>query len=151
MSYVFHCTVQPDWIDYNGHMRDAYYGLVFSLAVDAFQDEVGFDAAYRAATGCTIYLLEDHKYFLAEVKNGAELKVETRLIGVRPNRFLLQSCLSSGGVASSVGEFLELHVQQRPEPHAAAIPDEILARLQDAVAPRDDALPSSRVMALTRS
>lgn len=63
-------TVLPEWIDYNGHMQDAYYGLVFSQAVDALQDDVGFDQAYRQKTGCTIYLLEEHKFFLSEVKKG---------------------------------------------------------------------------------
>ncbi|WP_428400351.1 hypothetical protein [Mameliella sp.] len=37
-------------------MRDSSYGLVFSLAVDVFQDEVGFDETYRRTTGCTIYV-----------------------------------------------------------------------------------------------
>ena len=40
-------TVLPEWIDCNGHMQDAYYGLIFSKAVDALQDDLGFDQAYR--------------------------------------------------------------------------------------------------------
>jgi acyl-CoA thioester hydrolase len=28
-------------------MQDAYYGLIFSKAVDALQDDLGFDQAYR--------------------------------------------------------------------------------------------------------
>jgi acyl-CoA thioester hydrolase len=67
MSFVFETRVLMEWIDYNGHMRDSYYGLVFSLAVDALQDEVGLDAEYRERTGCTIYLIEDHKVYLKEV------------------------------------------------------------------------------------
>jgi len=27
---VFRARFEPDWIDYNGHLRDAYYGLVAS-------------------------------------------------------------------------------------------------------------------------
>lgn len=83
MSRVFHFETEiiEAWIDYNGHMRDSYFGLVFSLAVDAVQDEIGFDEAYRKATGCTIYLLEDHKFFLKEVKLGATVRVETRVLG----------------------------------------------------------------------
>ncbi|EEE35651.1 conserved hypothetical protein [Rhodobacteraceae bacterium KLH11] len=34
--------MKPEWIDYNGHMQDAYYGLVFSYAVDAMQDAPQF-------------------------------------------------------------------------------------------------------------
>ncbi len=52
--FRFQTTVRPEWIDYNGHMQDAYYGLIFSYAVDGFQDAVGFDRAYRERTGCTV-------------------------------------------------------------------------------------------------
>ena len=40
MAFTYHTNVHSDWIDYNGHMQDAYYGLVFSHGVDALQDEV---------------------------------------------------------------------------------------------------------------
>ena len=62
MIFEYKTTVWPEWIDYNGYMRDAYYGLVFSKAIDALQDEVGFNQAYRQRTGCTIYLVEEHKF-----------------------------------------------------------------------------------------
>jgi acyl-CoA thioester hydrolase len=74
-TFVYESTVIADWIDYNDHMQDAYYGLIFSYAVDAVQDAIGFDDAYRRRTGCTIYLLDDHKYFLKEVRVGAEHRV----------------------------------------------------------------------------
>lgn len=51
MTFVFETTVQPDRIDCNGHMRDRNYGLIISLAVDAMQDEVGFDTVYREQSG----------------------------------------------------------------------------------------------------
>ena len=40
MNHVFwyHTEVSAQWIDYNGHMQDAFYGLVFSHAVDDLQD-----------------------------------------------------------------------------------------------------------------
>ena len=137
--FSFETTVRPDWIDYNGHMRDSYFGLVFSLAVDALQDEVGFDAAYRDATGCTIYLLEDHKVFLKEVKEGATVRVETRVLGCDAKRVHLHMQMFDDGVLASVGEFMELHVAQHPEPRAAAMPAPILARLEAATLSADDA------------
>lgn len=154
MSRVFHfeATVRPDWIDYNGHMRDSYFGLVFSLAVDALQDEVGFDAAYREATGCTIYLLEDHKVFLREVKEGTRVRVETRVLGCDSKRFHLHMQMFDGDALASVGEFMELHVAQVPEPRSAEMPAPILARLQAATLPTDAAealTHRSRVMGLS--
>ncbi len=127
--FQFETRVAPEWIDYNGHMRDAFYGLVFSHAVDAFQDDVGLDAAYRAATGCTIYLVEQHSRFFAEVKQGDGLAVETRVIASDARRFHLHLTMLSGGVVCAVGEFMELHVRQSPRPKVAEMPDEIAARI----------------------
>ncbi len=131
-SFVFETTVISDWIDYNGHMRDCYFGLVFSLAVDALQDEIGFDEAYRNRTGCTIYLLEDQKFFLKEVKVGARVRVETVVLGCDKKRFHLHMTMFDGEDVAAVGEFMEMHVAQRPSPHAEPMPEEILQRLRTA-------------------
>ncbi|WP_170765759.1 thioesterase family protein [Ruegeria lacuscaerulensis] len=139
MIFSFEATVKPEWIDYNGHMQDAYYGLVFSYAVDAMQDEVGFDAEYRARTGCTIYLLEDHKYYLREVKEADHLRIETRILNCDEKRFHLHMEMLNGDDLAAVGEFMELHVRQKPSPQAAPIPAEILQRLQAATLSGDEA------------
>lgn len=131
-TFVYETTVIADWIDYNGHMQDAYYGLIFSHAVDAVQDEIGFDAAYRKRTGCTIYLLEDHKYFLKEVKIGARLRVETVVLGCDDKRFHLHLTMLQDGSPVAIGETMELHVNQHPSPHAATMPREIAERLASA-------------------
>lgn len=132
MTFKFETTIRPDWIDYNGHMQDAFYGLVFSYAVDALQDEVGFDGAYRTATGCTIYLLESHVFFLREVRQGARVTVETRVIGLDAKRFQLHATMREGDEAVAVGEFMEAHVRQQPAPKVVPMPRQIHARLQAA-------------------
>ncbi len=152
--FTFETTVKPEWIDYNGHMQDAYYGLVFSYAVDAMQDEVGFDAEYRARTGCTIYLLEDHKFYLREVKEADYLRIETRILSCDEKRFHLHMQMLNGSGLVAVGEFMELHVRQKPNPQAAPIPDEILLRLQSATLSSVDAAQlkhRSRLMTLARN
>ena len=132
MKFDYETTVIPEWIDYNGHMQDCYYGLVFSLAVDATQEAVAFDQAYRESTGCTIYLLEDHKYFLKEVKVGALVQVQTRVLDVDAKKFQLHLEMSSGSNLVAACEFIELHVQQNPKPHAVEIPGQILEKLKSA-------------------
>ena len=89
--FIFNITVRPDWIDYNDHMQDAYYGLAFSYAIDHFQDAVGFDDKYRRRSGNTIYVIEDHKFYLNEVKLASELKIETNLIDTDKQKFVLYS------------------------------------------------------------
>ena len=51
---LFKTRVQDAWVDYNGHMNDAEYARVFSLAVEALMDRVGLDEAGRAEHGYTI-------------------------------------------------------------------------------------------------
>lgn len=153
MAFYYSIEVQPDWIDYNGHMRDAFYGLVYSFAVDSLQDEVGFDAAYREASGNTIYLLESHTYFLKETKLGDLLEVETQLTGLTDKVFQTHLTMRVRGDTVAVCEFVELHVTQKPEPHGTAMPRESYDALavhlisEDAV----EALPHrSRLMAPRR-
>jgi len=135
MSFRYETTVQPAWIDYNGHMQDAYYGLIFSFATDSLQAKVGIDAGYRKATGNTIYLLEDHKFFLREVKEGAQVIVTTHVIGLTEKRFHLWSEMTSNGVRVAISELMEMHVTQHPEPHGSPLPAEIHARLKAALVP----------------
>ena len=130
--FTYRTSVRPEWIDYNGHMQDCYFGLIFSLAADEVQEALGVGARYRKATGCTIYLVEDHKVFLREVKEGAEVTVEARVIGWDAKRFHLHKQMFEGGDLVCVGEYMELHVNQHPKPHAEPMPEVVLSRLERA-------------------
>ncbi len=70
---LFRQTVRDDWIDYNGHLSEAYYVLVFGFATDALRDAAGLDAAYRERTGGSLYTVEAHVRCLREVAHGSEL------------------------------------------------------------------------------
>ena len=130
--FRYSTTVSPEWIDYNGHMQDAYYGLIFSFAVDGVQDGIAFDAAYRKSTGCTVFVTEDHKYFLKEVKEGAKVQVETRVLNCDDSRFHLHMTMISETAVVAVCEALEVHVNTLPKPHVEAMPSQIRKRLADA-------------------
>ncbi|MFO1147240.1 MAG: thioesterase family protein [Alsobacter sp.] len=73
-------TVQADWVDYNGHLNDAYYAVVFSRSVDALMDRLGLDAAGRAATGHTIYTAALMIRYVREVKAGEPLDVDVQVL-----------------------------------------------------------------------
>lgn len=74
-------TVPHEWVDFNGHLRDAFYMLLFSFATDAFIDHIGLDEAGRAATGHSIFTLECHVNYLLEVREGAAVEVRTQILG----------------------------------------------------------------------
>jgi acyl-CoA thioester hydrolase len=151
----YRATVDADWIDYNGHLRDAYYGLVQSYATDDVMDQLGLDAAYRAATHGTLYTLELHLHYLHEVKAGDELTVSSLVLDCDRKRIHLGSVFRCTRVAKPVAtaESLLLHVRQADKPAAAVFPEAIAARLQalklDAAA-RAEFGPGSRAIALVR-
>lgn len=105
LPVTYKTAVQPEWVDYNGHLRDAYYLLICSFATDGLMDLIGLDEAGRARTGHTLYTLECHLNFLAEVKLGVELQVRTQLLGHDRKRLhihhLLERCDDGQVVAES--------------------------------------------------
>ncbi|PFD37086.1 3-hydroxyacyl-CoA dehydrogenase [Bacillus cereus] len=72
--------VQEDWIDYNGHMTDAAYAIVFSMAVDQFMIELGINSDFRDKHQYSIYTLETHLCYLAEAHKGQVLQVKAQLL-----------------------------------------------------------------------
>ena len=65
--------VRPEWIDYNGHLSEAYYVLVFGHATDAVMAQLGMTPAYLADTGTSLYTLEAHVRYLDQVPPEARL------------------------------------------------------------------------------
>src|SRR5208282_5750543 len=63
---LYETEVAADWIDYNGHMNDAAYALVFSRALDALMDRIGLDAAARKASRRTLYTLQVMLHYFKE-------------------------------------------------------------------------------------
>ncbi|WEK32888.1 MAG: thioesterase family protein [Candidatus Pseudomonas phytovorans] len=77
---IHQATIVEDWIDYNGHLRDAFYFLLFSHATDALMNHIGLDADGRAIYGHTLYTLEAHINYLSETRLGEHVQVFTQLI-----------------------------------------------------------------------
>lgn len=152
---IYRATIFPEWIDYNGHMRDAYYGLAASCAVDDVMDYLGLDASYRERTHCTLYTLEVHLHYLHEVKSTDDLQVVSSVLDFDRKRIQFGCrfvCTRvSGPVATA--EMMLLHVHQGDKPTAATFPDPVVAKLEAlkvAPAEREAFVPSSRKIELKR-
>jgi acyl-CoA thioester hydrolase len=130
---IYRTAVSPDWIDYNGHVRDAYYGVALSLATDALMDHhLGLDAAYRARTKCTLYSLEMHIHWLREVKLGDIIEVDAHVLAYDSKRLHLGTdtrVAGRDGVAAAA-EFMLLHYRQGENPGAATFPPHVLAAIE---------------------
>ena len=99
---IYRSAIRPEWIDYNGHLRDAYYVVVLSDAIDALMERVGIDAAYRARTGNTLYSLEMHMHWLEEVKAGDALEIDACILGADAKRLHVGCDVRSARRASPV-------------------------------------------------
>jgi len=77
---LFKTRVLDAWVDYNGHMNDAEYARVFSLAVEALMERIGLDEAGRAEHGYTLYTLETHLCYRQQAHRGEALAVELTLL-----------------------------------------------------------------------
>ncbi|WP_250502690.1 thioesterase family protein [Caballeronia sp. AZ7_KS35] len=134
-------TVKPEWVDYNGHLRDAFYMLIYSLATDAFMDRIGLDDAGRRARQRTLYTLEAHVTYLREIKEGAPVRVEWRVIAHDKKRVHLYMEMFEGDSTEAVCacEQMLMHIDSSGAPKSASFDDDIAARIaaEPAVAPKD--------------
>ncbi|WP_309131761.1 thioesterase family protein [Brevibacterium sp.] len=120
--------VAPEWIDYNGHMSEAYYVLVFGFATDRLMDRLGLDAAYREATGCSLYTVESHIRFLDEVSLDSRLQVKAHLVSAGAKKLHLAYEMVVGSTVVATEEILALHVNQA-EGGTVPFPEEVRARI----------------------
>jgi len=122
--------IQPDWVDYNGHLRDAFYLLIFSYATDALMDTLGLDSENREASGHSLFTLELHLNYLHEVTLGAEVEVHTQLIAHDAKRLHLYHSLHRVGDGQELAgnEQMLLHVDLAG-PHSAPFAQATLEKI----------------------
>ena len=64
---TFSGKVLQEWGDYNNHLNEGYYGVIFGHASDGLLDLLGFGADYRENENGTFYTVEAHIRFEAEI------------------------------------------------------------------------------------
>lgn len=128
-------TVRPEWVDYNGHMNVAFYVLAFDHATDTFLDAMGMDAAWRAATNRSVFVVEAHVTYDQEVHEGAPLLIRPRAleVGTKTLRLFHVMDHAEEGFRAATNEVMILHVDMESR-RTAPWPDDARARLEAAVA-----------------
>lgn len=129
---VYRDTVRAEWVDYNGHLRDAFYMLIFSFATDALIDGIGLPDAVRKVRGRSIYTLEAHLNYLHEIKEGAQVRVDMRVLAHDAKRLHLYLEMFADDRAEPVAasEQMLLHVDTSG-PRSIAFDDDVAARVHE--------------------
>ena len=124
---IYRTALAPEWIDYNGHLRDAYYGLIVSYACDALMDRLHMDAAYREQTRNTLYTVEMHIHYLLEIKKSDIVLVNVRVLGADQKRLHAAFDMTREGSTdiAATAELMLLHVHQGETVTTARFPPEV--------------------------
>jgi acyl-CoA thioester hydrolase len=138
--------VEKAWIDYNGHMNDAYYALVFSRSLDKMMEALGLATHSRTRESLTIYTLTLTVHYLREALEGEMLAVEGRVLDHDAKRLRVwMSMKRENGEECAQSEQVLLCVDQSGDkPRGAPFPPEVLAHLQAAQrAQADEPVPAA--------
>jgi betainyl-CoA thioesterase len=146
--------VLPGWVDYNNHLNDAYYMVIFSNATTTLMDYIGLGEKGRAETGHSLFTLEIHLNYLREIKGGLETRVATQILGHDQKRLHVFHYLyaEDSPELRATNEQMLINIDMKGPKSAAFLP-EVLARIE--VIERDQAgLPrpenAGRAIALPR-
>ncbi|UOQ95329.1 thioesterase family protein [Halobacillus shinanisalinarum] len=122
--------VRKEWIDYNGHMNDADYVRAFSWAVDGFMGEMGLNETFREKAQYTMFTLENHICYLAEMKFNEPLEVHAHVLDYDEKRVhLFLELYGAEGKRAATSEQMMMGIEQqsgRPGP----FPEEISSKLK---------------------
>lgn len=123
-------TVIRDWVDYNGHMSESCYLLVFGDQSDAFFRYIGIDEAYRAA-GHSLFTVQTMIFNLAEAHLGDRLDLSLQLLDADEKRLHIFHAMHNAatGELLATGEQMLVHVDMAAG-KSAQMPPDLHARVQ---------------------
>jgi acyl-CoA thioester hydrolase len=126
-----------EWLDYNGHLNDASYALVLTSAHELLLEHLGLSADYRQSHQASMFTVEMHLRYLAEVSAGQTMTAATTVVGADSKRLRLHSELYADGVVVATGECLYVHVDTAAG-RSAPLPDDRQERVDALLAAHAD-------------
>jgi len=122
--------VRPEWVDYNDHMSESCYLLVFGDNSDAFFRFFGVDEKYRA-TGYSLYTAETHLHNLGQAAVRDPVRLTLHLLDTDSKRLHIFHEMRHGdtGMLLATAEQLLLHVNTTAG-RVAPLPEHLQHRLE---------------------
>jgi acyl-CoA thioester hydrolase len=78
--------VEPQWIDYNGHLNMAYYHVLFDRAVDEVFSLVGLTRDYAETRHASTFTAECHVLYKRELTEGDLVRITAQIIAFDDKR-----------------------------------------------------------------
>jgi acyl-CoA thioester hydrolase len=123
--------IEPDWIDYNGHLNMAYYNVMFDRAIDQLWFKLGIGPGYMKERNRSTFTAECHVRYLREIHLGDPVQVSILLVGADEKRLHTFEELrhASEGWLSATSENMTIHIDMAAR-KTAPFPPDIRARIE---------------------
>jgi acyl-CoA thioester hydrolase len=133
--------IEPQWIDYNGHLNMAYYNVMFDRAIDELWLRLGIGPTYRQQRNGSTFTAECHVRYLREIHLGDPVQVSILLVAADEKRLHTFEELrhASEGWLSATSENMTVHVDMAARKSAPFPPD--IAALIESLANTHSTIP----------
>ncbi len=123
--------IEPQWIDYNGHLNMAYYNVMFDRAIDQMWIGLGIGPSYMKERNGSTFTAECHVRYLREIHLGDPVQISIILVGADEKRLHTFEELrhATEGWLSATSENMTMHIDMTAR-KVAPFPPDIRARIQ---------------------
>ena len=104
--------IEPQWIDYNGHLNMAYYNVMFDRAIDELWLQLGIGPGYMKERHGSTFTAECHVRYLREIHLGDPVQVSILLVAADEKRLHTFEELrhATEGWLSATSENMTIHI-----------------------------------------
>src|ERR1700759_1251763 len=123
--------IEPQWIDYNGHLNMAYYNVMFDRAIDELWLRLGIGPAYMRERHGSTFTAECHVRYLREIHLGDPVQVSILLVAADEKRLHTFEELrhARDGWLSATSGNMTVHIDMNAR-KTAPFPPDIRARIE---------------------
>ena len=117
--------IEPQWIDYNGHLNMAYYNVLFDRAVDELWLQIGIGPGYLKERNNSTFTAECHVRYVREIHLGDPAQVSILVVAADEKRIQTYKELrhATEGWLSATSENMSLHMDMAARKVAPFPPD----------------------------
>jgi acyl-CoA thioester hydrolase len=123
--------IEPQWIDYNGHLNMAYYNVMMDRAIDELWLTLGIGPAYMRERHGSTFTAECHVRYLREIHLGDPVQVSVILLDADEKRLHTFEELrhATEGWLSATSENMTVHIDMAAR-KVAPFPSDIRERIR---------------------